>query len=129
MKSNVINRRRIKIQLAQFQTTFDEWVTTAKAEQNGTVKFYQESYRTRSFDAFCVMHLCSMSGSCMSVRIFSACGLRLRIFFGDAGQNNRRTVGEFSDERRVAPPWPGRCSGEWIEADHYAFRGAKHYPE
>ena len=38
-----------------------------------------------------------MSGSCMSVRIFSACGL------GDAGQNNRRTVGEFSDERHVAP--------------------------
>jgi hypothetical protein len=39
----------------------------------------------------------------MSVRIFSACGLRLRIAFGDAGQNNRRTVGEFSDERQVAP--------------------------
>ncbi len=31
--------------LRQFQTTFDEWVATAKAEQNGTVKFYQESYR------------------------------------------------------------------------------------
>src|ERR1700722_11346281 len=29
----------------EFQTTFDEWVATAKAEQNGTVKFYQESYR------------------------------------------------------------------------------------
>jgi integrase len=31
--------------LRQFQRTFDEWVATAKAEQNGTVKFYQESYR------------------------------------------------------------------------------------
>ena len=31
--------------LRQFQTTFDGWVATAKAEQNGTVKFYQESYR------------------------------------------------------------------------------------
>ncbi len=31
--------------LRQFQTTFDEWVATAKAEQSGTVKFYQESYR------------------------------------------------------------------------------------
>jgi integrase len=31
--------------LRQFQTTFDEWVATAKAEQNGTVQFYQESYR------------------------------------------------------------------------------------
>ncbi len=31
--------------LRQFQTTFDEWVATAKAEQTGTVKFYQESYR------------------------------------------------------------------------------------
>jgi len=31
--------------LRQFQTTFDQWVATAKAEQNGTVKFYQESYR------------------------------------------------------------------------------------
>jgi len=31
--------------LRQFQTTFDEWVATAKAEQKGTVKFYQESYR------------------------------------------------------------------------------------
>jgi integrase len=31
--------------LRQFQTIFDEWVATAKAEQNGTVKFYQESYR------------------------------------------------------------------------------------
>ena len=31
--------------LRQFQTTFDEWVATAKAEQHGTVKFYQESYR------------------------------------------------------------------------------------
>ena len=31
--------------LREFQTTFDEWVATAKAEQNGTVKFYQESYR------------------------------------------------------------------------------------
>src|SRR6266849_4539972 len=29
----------------QFQATFDEWVATAKAEQNGTVKFYQASYR------------------------------------------------------------------------------------
>jgi hypothetical protein len=39
----------------------------------------------------------------MSVRIFSVCGLSLQIVFGDAGQNNRRTVGEFSDERQVAP--------------------------
>jgi integrase len=31
--------------LRQFQTIFDEWVATAKAEQNGTIKFYQESYR------------------------------------------------------------------------------------
>lgn len=31
--------------LRQFQATFDEWVATAKAEQNGTVKFYQENYR------------------------------------------------------------------------------------
>jgi integrase len=31
--------------LRQFQTTFDDWVATAKAEQKGTVKFYQESYR------------------------------------------------------------------------------------
>jgi integrase len=31
--------------LRQFQTTFDEWVATAKAEQHGTVKFYQENYR------------------------------------------------------------------------------------
>src|SRR6266478_4058840 len=31
--------------LRQFQTTFDEWVGTAKAEQSGTVKFYQENYR------------------------------------------------------------------------------------
>jgi hypothetical protein len=31
--------------LRQFQTIFDEWVATAKAEQKGTVKFYQESYR------------------------------------------------------------------------------------
>jgi integrase len=31
--------------LRQFQTTFDEWVATAKAEQKGTVKFYRESYR------------------------------------------------------------------------------------
>ncbi len=30
--------------LRQFQTTFDQWVATAKAAQNGTVKFYQESY-------------------------------------------------------------------------------------
>ena len=127
IKSNGINRRGIKILPAQFQTTFDEWAATAKAEQNGTVKFYPESYRTRSFDAYCLIHLCSMSGNCMSVRIFSACGLRLRIVFGDAGQNNRRTVGEFSGETSC-PPWPGRCSGEWIEADHYAFRGAKHSP-
>lgn len=74
-----------------------------KRNKNGTVRFYQESYRTRSFDAYCLIHLCSMSGSCLSVRIFSACGLRLRIVLGDAGQNNRRTVGEFSDERQVAP--------------------------
>jgi integrase len=31
--------------LRQFQTTFDEWVATAKAEQNGTIKFYRECYR------------------------------------------------------------------------------------
>jgi len=31
--------------LRQFQMTFNEWVATAKAEQKGTVKFYQESYR------------------------------------------------------------------------------------
>ncbi len=31
--------------LAEFQTTFDEWVGTAKAEQKGTVKFYRESYQ------------------------------------------------------------------------------------
>lgn len=31
--------------LRQFQITFNEWVATAKAEQNGTVKFYQECYR------------------------------------------------------------------------------------
>jgi hypothetical protein len=31
--------------LRQFQATLDEWVATAKAEQNGTVKFYQKSYR------------------------------------------------------------------------------------
>jgi len=31
--------------LRQFQTTFEEWVATAKAEQPGTVKFYRESYR------------------------------------------------------------------------------------
>jgi site-specific recombinase XerD len=31
--------------LRQFQSTFDEWVGTAKAEQKGTVKFYRESYR------------------------------------------------------------------------------------
>jgi integrase len=31
--------------LRQFQTTFDEWVSTAKAEQKRTVKFYRESYR------------------------------------------------------------------------------------
>jgi len=31
--------------LREFQATFDEWVATAKAEQQGTVKFYQESYR------------------------------------------------------------------------------------
>ena len=31
--------------LAEFQTTFDDWVGTAKAEQKGTVKFYRESYQ------------------------------------------------------------------------------------
>ena len=31
--------------LREFQSTFDEWVGTAKAEQRGTVKFYLESYR------------------------------------------------------------------------------------
>ena len=31
--------------LGEFQSTFDEWVGTAKAEQKGTVKFYRESYR------------------------------------------------------------------------------------
>jgi hypothetical protein len=31
--------------LREFQTTFDEWVSTAKAEQKGTVKFYRETYR------------------------------------------------------------------------------------
>jgi integrase len=31
--------------LREFQTTFDDWVATAKAEQKGTVKFYRENYR------------------------------------------------------------------------------------
>jgi integrase len=31
--------------LREFQTTFDDWVSTAKAEQKGTVKFYRENYR------------------------------------------------------------------------------------
>jgi integrase len=31
--------------LRQFQLTFNAWVATAKEEQQGTVKFYQESYR------------------------------------------------------------------------------------
>ncbi len=31
--------------LRQIQKTFNEWVATAKAEQRGTVKFYQECYR------------------------------------------------------------------------------------
>ena len=31
--------------LRQFQPTFNAWVATAKEEQQGTVKFYQESYR------------------------------------------------------------------------------------
>ena len=31
--------------LRQFQATFDAWVATAKDEQQGTVKFYQENYR------------------------------------------------------------------------------------
>jgi integrase len=31
--------------LGEFQSTFDEWVGTAKAEQKGTVKFYRESYQ------------------------------------------------------------------------------------
>jgi hypothetical protein len=31
--------------LREFQTTFNEWVSTAKAEQKGTVKFYRETYR------------------------------------------------------------------------------------
>ena len=38
-------RRNTIPTLRQFQTTFDDWVATAKAEQNGTVKFYQENYR------------------------------------------------------------------------------------
>ena len=29
--------------LRQFQTTFDQWVATAKAEQKGTVKFYRRA--------------------------------------------------------------------------------------
>jgi hypothetical protein len=31
--------------LGEFQSTFDEWIGTAKAEQKGTVKFYRESYQ------------------------------------------------------------------------------------
>jgi len=31
--------------LGEFQSTFDEWVGTAKAEQKGKVKFYRESYQ------------------------------------------------------------------------------------
>jgi integrase len=31
--------------LREFQPTFDAWVATAKKEQQGTVKFYQESYQ------------------------------------------------------------------------------------
>jgi hypothetical protein len=38
----------------------------------------------------------------MRVNPFSASGLRLRIVFGNAGQNNQRTVGEFSDKRQVS---------------------------
>jgi hypothetical protein len=38
----------------------------------------------------------------MRVSIFSACGLRLRIVFCNATQNNWRTVGEFSDEREIS---------------------------
>jgi len=30
--------------LREFQTTFNDWVATAKAEQKGTIKFYQENY-------------------------------------------------------------------------------------
>jgi len=102
IKSNVINRVRIKILPAQFQTTFDEWAATAKAEQNGTVKFYPESYRTRSFDAYCLIHLCSMSGSCMSVRIFRPVGLSS----GSSSAMRDRTTGARSGNsaaRQVAP--------------------------
>jgi integrase len=31
--------------LREFQVTFNQWVSTAKAEQKGTVKFYRESYQ------------------------------------------------------------------------------------
>jgi hypothetical protein len=34
--------------LQQFQPTFNAWVATAKEEQQGTVKFYKESYRSSS---------------------------------------------------------------------------------
>jgi hypothetical protein len=36
------------------------------------------------------------------VNAFSACGLRLQVVSSNAGQNNRRTVGEFSDKREVS---------------------------
>jgi integrase len=39
------SKRKHAPTLREFQTTFDEWVGTTKAEQPGTVKFYRESYR------------------------------------------------------------------------------------
>src|SRR5271157_2785414 len=60
-----------------------------------------EMPRKGSSMPYSLIHLCSMS-SCMRVNTFSTCELRLRIVFGNAGQNNRRTVGEFSDKRQVS---------------------------
>jgi len=36
--------KKIPPTLREFQTTFNDWVSTAKEEQKGTVKFYHESY-------------------------------------------------------------------------------------
>ena len=43
IKSNVINRRRIKILPAQFQTTFDEWVATAQRNKMGQSSFIRKA--------------------------------------------------------------------------------------
>jgi hypothetical protein len=41
------------------------------------------------------------SPSSVHVNVFSTCRLRLRIRFGNSGKNDRRTVGEFGDQRQV----------------------------